>query len=97
MNTRHKHADLIIAWANGAKIQYYHCGDWFDVDTPNWRADGAYRIKPKAKVKKYRYAVSCGAAHLGAEITTKYYESYLQVPGRHAFRLDWTMIEVEEE
>lgn len=47
-NKRHKHADLIIAWANGVEIQYqYLIGKWFDTKTPTWREDIKYRIKPK--------------------------------------------------
>lgn len=45
---RHKHADLIHAWADGAEIQKF-CGDgWYDdSDTPEWFEDAEYRIKPK--------------------------------------------------
>lgn len=45
---RHFHADLIIAWAEGAEIQRF-CGDgWYDdSDTPGWFEDCEYRIKPK--------------------------------------------------
>jgi hypothetical protein len=45
---RHKHADVIHAWADGAEIQQF-CGDgWYDdSDTPNWFEDAEYRIKPR--------------------------------------------------
>ena len=45
---RHKHADVIHAWADGAVIQQF-CGDgWYDdSDTPNWFEDAEYRIKPR--------------------------------------------------
>ena len=47
--TRHKWADLIHAWAEGAEIQKF-CGDgWYnDSDTPEWFEDCEYRIKPRA-------------------------------------------------
>jgi len=46
--TRHKHADVIHAWAEGAEIQKF-CGDgWYnDSDTPEWFEDCEYRIKPR--------------------------------------------------
>lgn len=46
---RHKHADLICAWANGAKIQYFSLmfSDWHDIDNPSWDDEKEYRIKPK--------------------------------------------------
>jgi hypothetical protein len=51
MNQRHKYADLIIAWANGAKIQCRRHGqcDWSDCYTPTWRRGYEYRIKPEPK------------------------------------------------
>lgn len=59
MAERHKHADLIIAWANGAKIQYrdpdYSDGEWDETTHPTWSEYKEYRIKPKTM--KYRVAL----------------------------------------
>ena len=50
---KHKHADLIHAWADGAQIQckqhgYENC--WADVGYPNWENPYCvYRIKPEPK------------------------------------------------
>ena len=57
MKQRHKHADVIIAWANGAEIE---CrldpyDSWSKSTSPSWHADWEYRIKPPAK--KYRVAL----------------------------------------
>ena len=47
---RHKHYDLILAWANGAVIQNeYNNGIWLDEDFPYWYPDNNYRIKPEPK------------------------------------------------
>lgn len=46
-NKRHRHADVIHAWAEGEKIQYEHRGNWCDIDEPDWYEDANYRIKPK--------------------------------------------------
>ena len=53
MGTRHKHADAIIAWANGEEIEIKNPeGEWtpLAIQHPVWTAD-EYRIKPKI-VKK---------------------------------------------
>jgi hypothetical protein len=51
-NPPHVHAELIKAWADGAKIQY-QCsgGDWRDVvrNSPTWNISETYRIKPEPK------------------------------------------------
>ena len=59
----HKHADLIKAWADGAKIQYLGYdveGEkrvWLNCDTtPNWYTDFEYRIKPEPKPDVIDYA-----------------------------------------
>lgn len=47
----HKHHDLIIAWAKGAKIQVLSVGatEWADATRPNWSTLCKYRIKPEHK------------------------------------------------
>jgi len=57
----HKHKDLIIAWANGTKIQKevlmrnwkgeLQTLGWLDDPHPSWSEDTKYRIKPR-KFKK---------------------------------------------
>ena len=43
---KHKHADLIHAWAEGAQIQYKDEADiWKDIDSPAWHEWMEYRIK----------------------------------------------------
>ena len=43
------HADLIHAWANGAKIQFYSGLNqkWEDIENPSFLSEAKYRIKPK--------------------------------------------------
>ena len=59
MRQRHKHADVIIAWAEGAGVQVWDRGPkrWCDVktSTPIFVEDWEYRVKPPAK--KYRVAL----------------------------------------
>lgn len=53
VNTPHKHAALIKAWADGAQVQVKNdLNDWYDCKgeiAPSWRADFEYRIKPEPK------------------------------------------------
>lgn len=58
MGQRHKHADVIIAWAEGKDVQVWDhtINKWGDIPgTPTWREELEYRIKPPAK--KYRVAL----------------------------------------
>lgn len=48
MNKKHKHAELIKAWANGATIQRKVHGKWEDCQ-PKWDEYADYRIKPELK------------------------------------------------
>jgi hypothetical protein len=55
MSQRHKHADVIIAWANGEEIEWRseNSRNWFPINwsNPSWNDCVEYRIKPK-RVKK---------------------------------------------
>jgi len=48
---KHKHAELIHAWADGEQIQWLnqHTNAWRDLEDPAWRDDIEYRIKPLPK------------------------------------------------
>ena len=74
MKQRHKHADVIIAWAEGKDVQIWNSINkrWVDLvlSNPNFRAD-KYRIKPPAK--KYRVA-------LFESDTSVYYTSTADTP-----------------
>jgi hypothetical protein len=48
LNPVHKHKDFIIAWANGAEIEFYSeiLNLWSFRPNPNWDIKNTYRIKP---------------------------------------------------
>jgi len=50
---RHKHYDVIVAWAAGEEIEFKRPGHLWQYagQSPTWGADNEYRIKPKT-VKK---------------------------------------------
>lgn len=60
MNKRHRHADVIIAWANGEDVQVRNSvtGEWADLRAaaPTFNGD-EYRVKPKPVIRKYRVAL----------------------------------------
>jgi len=55
LNKPHVHKDLIIAWANGAEIEYL-CNshnNWYLCDPkPAWNPTSTYRIKPQKSDKE---------------------------------------------
>ena len=56
MNTPHKHAEVIKAWADGAKIEFrepeLEHANWEYITTPKWHDELEYRVKPEPK--KYK-------------------------------------------
>jgi len=54
MNKPHKHCEIIKAWADGKKVQFYSrsADRWEDAATPVFYEAYQYRIKPEAL--KYR-------------------------------------------
>ena len=59
---RHKHADLIIEWANGAEIQVLGADGWEDT-CPLWHPSNEYR--KKLKIIKREGWVAIFNNHLG--------------------------------
>lgn len=57
MTQRHKHADCIIAWANGAEIQAQQnaTGKWVTIHRPQWEMETFYRVKPEPKPDEVFY------------------------------------------
>jgi hypothetical protein len=54
MGTKHKHYDVIVAWAAGEEIQYFwgfEWRDWEETSCPAFAGTAEWRIKPK-RVKK---------------------------------------------
>jgi len=56
-SNRHKHAELMIAYANDTTLKFQYRSnpdeEWSDLSQPNWYPDFEYRIKPKT-VTKYQ-------------------------------------------
>jgi hypothetical protein len=70
---KHKHAELIIAWANGAKIQSRNdIGEhWQDNRLPVWANDTMYRIKPEPNPDFFSY-LTVNHKHTGTQTLYRY-------------------------
>lgn len=99
-NKRHKHADLIHAWAEGAIIQLeIYPNTWTDCldNTPLWRSVVNYRIKPTKKVIKFRnYLTKFGAILTYQSDSSLLPESIEENKDFVKWVGDWRQIEVEE-
>lgn len=96
MTQRHKHADVIIAWAEGAEIECrgQPSRGWITVTNPVWSEECEYRAKPLAK--KCRVALFCDGSE-GYTSTADNRETSNDYEGMHHFvrwLTDW--IEYEE-
>ena len=74
MNQPHKHKDLIIAWANGAEIQYKTLSkeknnEWEDIWAPLWSENTEYRVKPGPKESAHTFRIGVGAYDDGSIYT----------------------------
>ena len=60
---KHKHADLIKAWADGAQIEVKHPsnGSWWDANPPCWDTNYKYRIKPEPVALNKNMTLGCPA------------------------------------
>ena len=58
MGNKHKHYDVIVAWAAGEEIQvmFTPSEGWVDTSKPKWHEEFEYRIKPKI-VKRVGWVV----------------------------------------
>ena len=53
MKHKHKHYDLIVQWAAGAKIEMFTVtGEWVYIESPTWKDDTSYRVMPEVNYPK---------------------------------------------
>lgn len=65
---KHKHADLIHAWADGAQIQSKNPDEtWVDISEPIWINSAEYRIKPEPKPDVVVYSRVVGKFLIGCD------------------------------
>jgi len=94
MGTRHKHAEVIIAWANGEEIEvmFTPSEGWVDTSKPKWHEQFEYRIKPK-RVKKEGWVNVYPDKYENYEVRyhrTQYAADRHATPGRiTCIRIEW--------
>ena len=99
---KHKHCELIKAWADGAEIQYQHQnGEWYcSIDNqPSWDLDVNYRIKPKEKVVRWQWFVRLDGER--PYLTSGFYNSIddlrITYPNHTIIgKAEWTRMEFDE-
>ena len=97
MGNKHRHYDVIVAWAAGEEIERWHygSGEWLGEKHPSWFEDIKYRIKPK-RVKKEGWVNVYGSrnetrlGHAGYVYATKG-EADAEVCGKRkaCIRIEW--------
>lgn len=103
MNTPHKHAALIHAWADGAQIQFRHGVDfgWVGVEAPDWDSGLEFRIKPQIEKRRYRVALFTNDRNSAGVAFTATVDDELDVarmergPAFHSWLSDWVEYEIE--
>jgi len=95
MGNRHKHADLIHAWCEGADIQWSNGNDWHNVNNPEWNTSIEYRIKPEEKKLVVRWLW----ANINGCLSTEFYSEEDMIKNGYPeqwIRLEWSRQEFPE-
>lgn len=100
---KHKHAELIKAWADGAKIQYMSAGKWYDAKNPAWHNEtNEFRIKPKSKEVRWQWFVISNCDGAVPCLTSGFYRTRSEAREHHdettivLQKAEWTKTEFEE-
>lgn len=98
MGTKHKHYDVIVAWAAGEEIEFKRPGHLWQYagQSPTWGADNEYRIKPK-RVKKEGWVNVYADGILGFKVYQTEEEAYKQRDKKSRLFCACIRIEWEEE
>ena len=102
---KHKHAELIKLWADGAQIQCNNpdragCNQWEDQADPSWYDFCEYRIKPEEKESVVRWMWAWEEHKLWCMSDTFMTEEEakeLEIESRIRYiKLDWSRTEFPE-
>ena len=95
---KHKHADLIHAWADGAEIEFkMPDGRWRITARPTWHVSDEYRIKPEEKkpVVRWLWARKGGLSYCLNSMIFATEEEAAMNP-LQMFKLEWSRTEFPE-
>jgi hypothetical protein len=67
--TKHKHAAIIKAWADGARIEVFskRYKKWLETRNPTWDEDAEYRIRKAVIFTERRIVIDVGTGFLNAK------------------------------
>jgi len=91
MGAKHKHYDVIVAWAAGEEIEHYEDGGWYlwMSGIPPYFEDGMFRIKPK-RVKKEGWVAVYGGNFTSETVHRTKSECVVNCPSAIAYvRIEW--------
>ena len=100
---KHKHYELIVAWANGAKVQFKAgAGDnWIDITTPIWSDNSIeYRIKTEEKKLTPCYLWAKDSGEITCRLySEKYMQKYTFIKDKYPIKCLWseTMLDLGDE
>jgi hypothetical protein len=92
---KHKHADLIHAWADGAEIQCKYGNGWLTEKNPYWEESYEYRIKPEKKKTVVRWLWAFYGGNSPWCATASFYteEELLKLNPPKYIKLEWSRTE----
>ncbi len=94
---KHKHAELIKAWADGAQIQVKaHKLAWEDRENPLWDMDSDYRIKPEEKQLVVRWLWAYKTASGWVATSSFYTDGEVEGSKHERVKLEYTRTEFPE-
>lgn len=103
-STKHKHYDLIVEWAKdpaNVVIEYKSPYGWLNIvnNSPSWRTDTEYRIRPKTKqVTRWKWAfLSCDHHVCESYDYFTEEEALMEFPNATPYKLEHTAITTFEE
>ena len=99
---KHKHCELIKAWADGAEIQFWsdNFNEWCDViegTQPDWYPSAQYRIKPEEKKPVVRWLWALKGVDCRVISTAFYSDKEAEILFRdNPIKLEWSRTEFPE-
>ena len=94
---KHKHADLIHAWAEGAEIEFkMPDGKWRLTVRPTWHESNEYRIKPEEKKRVVRWLWASLNGGLCEEMLSDSEHEFNKLQDDYPIKLEWSRTEFPE-
>lgn len=93
---KHKHAELIKAWADGADIEVRYTSGWEDANPPLWCNQYQYRIKPEEKKTVVRYLWAFKTTSGWQSTSSFYTDSEVVYTNQDRVKLEYTRTEFPE-